>query len=91
MKNISLAWLIMRAEAVGKKSGPGFHVNTEASTNQLKAHSAGGRARGGASKWHVPARSSIFSRHRRGSAKRHSSFAFFCYSRGDKMFSNTKS
>lgn len=27
----------------GQKSGPGFHVNTEASTNQLKAHSAGGQ------------------------------------------------
>lgn len=69
-----------------KKRGPGFHVNTEAAPISFKLILLGGRARGRAGQWHVPGRSSVLNRHRRGSAKRPGSFAFFCYSRGDIMF-----
>lgn len=52
-----------------KKGGARLPCKHRGSANQLKAHSAGGRARGRAGQWHVWGRSSVFSRHSRGSAK----------------------
>lgn len=84
-------------ESVGeeKKRGPGFHVNTMAAPISFKlillGAGLGAGLEGGLANGTCQAGLLCSDRHRRGSAKRHSSFAFFCYSTGDKMFSNIKS
>lgn len=55
----------MRAE----KKEARFPCKHKGTTNEIQAHSAGGRARGGVGQWHVQGRSSVFRQTQEGKCK----------------------